>query len=1094
MPTMPTRIKQPTLYLVCVLLCAFAIMSAATAQSINSSVEGAVRDSSGAVVQDANVVLINQATGTREATKTNEAGEYLFPSVITGSYSLEATKQGFESYHLTAFTVQVAQRATENIVLNPGSASQTVTVNGDSLAPLLEISSNVLGTIITPRSVAQLPLNGRNFLQLAFLAGATQLGPDLATSQTNRTLPGISVAGMQQDLTMYTVDGMALTGSRLGNSEMNLSIADIDQFKVRQGFFMPGNGTDPAIIDVVTKSGTNRLHGELFEFLRTNQTQARNYFSPTPAGPYHRNQFGFGVGGPIIKDKVFFFANYEGLRQILNAPANGFTPTQAMFGGDFSQVPVKIYDPATFNPTTKQRTAFPNNIIPAARINPVSQKLLQYYLPGSSYASQPSNIFGNPDSYLDDDQYNIRIDYNLSSRNVLFGHVSNDNSPDGQDTLFPLGGSTFPMNTKLAVLQWTNTISNSTVNEARVGWTRGEVFDRGATQEGVQDQLGITGTADANGIPQISPSGFTSFGNATGNIGNIDNVYQLHDEVSHTKGTHTFQSGVDLRYARSIQQSSNGNARGVIDFSNVFTAQLAPNAQNELAPVAGTGNSFADFLLGMPLSAVVGSMPRMHYRYTELEPYFHDSWKLRIGLTLNYGIGWYLGTPPNPSGSADRSYPHAVNLQTGQYLFTALGQLNAQVLDTDLNNWEPRIGLAWQPSYDKNTVVRAGWGMYYGALRLVDQQFSILGPGVSIAQSLANSVFNPQPTYVFGTNVLPPDQVQPITQSLADGITGLVYSDDVKNRTPYVEMWTLSIQRTFGPSNLLELSYLGNQAHRLGSRWNANDCSSPTSLVCNPALIPFKRYEAGILLSSNAGVSAYNALIVKFEHQYSHGLSLLANYTWAKTMSMLGGSSNVYGQRGTDHKADRGLAPYNIPQSLVVSTIWDVPFGRGRQFGNNLNPIFDRVAGGWGIDFISTFSQGNPEEVTAPNTTPGTFSDFRANQLCNGNRSTLANRNPRTNGRYWFNPACFAAPQAGFFGNSNTNIITGPGQNDWDLALHKNIPVKERVNLEFRMEAFNAFNHAQFLQPNNSVASASLGRISTARDGRILQFGLKLLW
>jgi hypothetical protein len=719
---------------------------------------------------------------------------------------------------------------------------------------------------------------------------------------------------------------------------------------------------------------------------------------------------------------------------------------------------------------------------------------LKYYLPGSSYASQPSNIFGNPNSYLNDDQYNIRIDYNLNQRNVIFAHFSNDNSPNAQETLFPLGGSSFPINAKLVVLQWTNILSNSTVNEARVGWTRGEVFDRGDTQQGIQDQLGITGTADTNGVPLIQPSGFSSFGNNVGNIGNIDNVYQIHDEVSHTRGSHGFQFGVDLRYARSVQQSANGNARGVIAFSNVFSAQLALNSTGQLAPVAGTGNSFADFLLGMPLSAVVASMPRLHYRYTELEPYFHDSWKVRPGFTFNYGIGWYLPTAPNPSGPVDRSFPHAVNLQTGQYLYAALGQISPEVIKTDRDNWEPRLGFVWQPGSDKDTVVRAGAGLYYGALRLVDQQFSILGPGVSIAQSLANSVFSPQPTYVMGTNVLPPITVAPITQTLADSITGLIYAMDVKNRTPYIEMWTLSIQHQFGPSNLVELNYLGNEAHNLGSRWNANDCSSPTSLVCNPAAIPFQRYKQGILFSSNAGVSAYNGLIVKFQHQYSHGLSLLANYTWAKTMSMLGGSSNVIGQRGTDHKADRGLAPYNIPQSLVVSTIWDVPFGRGRQFGNDLNPVLDRVAGGWGLDFIATFNQGNPQEITAPNTTPGTFSDFRANQLCNGNRSTLANRNPRTNRGYWFNPACFAAPQAGFFGNSRTDIITGPGQNDWDLALHKNIAVKEPINLEFRMEAFNAFNHAQFLQPNNSVASASLGRISTARDGRILQFGLKLVW
>jgi hypothetical protein len=1080
-------------FMIAILLFVIAGHYSGAAQSVNSSVEGVVKDSSGAVIEGADVILVNQATAVRQSIKTNEAGHYLFPSVLTGFYSLEATKQDFASFRLTGFTVQVAQRVTENIVLNLGSEAQSVTVRADSLAPLLETSSNEFGTIIRPQSVTQLPLNGRNYLQLAFLAGATQSGPDLASTQSNRTLPGISVAGIQQDLTMYTVDGMALNGSRLGNSELNISVADIDQFKVRQGFFLPGNGTDPAIIDVVTKSGSNGFHGELFEFLRTNQTQARNFFSPNPPGPFHRNQFGFGVGGPIIKNKLFFFGNYEGLRQILNAPAQGFTPTQAMFQGDFSALlpTTKIYDPDTFDPATGQRQAFPNNVIPADRINSVAKNLLQYYLPGSSFASQPSNLFGNPASHLNDDQFNIRIDYNVDSRNILFGHVGRENSPDSQETLFPLGGSSYPMNTKLAMVQWTNLISNSTVNELRVGWTRGSVFYRGDSETGIQDQLGITGTADGNGIPQIGLSGFTSFGNAVGNIGNIDNIYQLHDGVTHTKGTHAFQFGADVRYIRTIQQSANGQARGIINFSNVFTAQLAPNAQGLPVPVAGTGNSFADFLLGTPLNASVASMPRMHYRYTQFEPYFHDSWKIRPGLTLNYGLGWYLGTPPDPVGS-DKNYPHAFNFQTGQVEFAALGQIDPKVIKTDPNNFEPRFGFAWQPSFVKDTVVRAGWGLYYGSLRIVDQQFSILSPGVTITQSLSNSVLNPQPAYVLGANVLPPISLQPITPEFAQNLSGTLYAMDPNNRTPYVQMWNLSLQHTFGSNNLLELTYLGNQGRKLGSRWNADDCSTADSLRCDPSVIPYKQF-ASILYSSNSGVSDYNALVVKFDHQFSHGFGLLANYTWSKTMATLGGSSNVVGQRGTDHDADRGLASFNIPQSLVISALWEVPFGRGRRFGNNLNPILNHIAGGWGLDFISTFNRGNPFEIAAPNTSGDPFTDFRANSACDG-RQTLANKNVRTNGMYWFNPACFAAPEPGYFGNAGYNIITGPGQNNWDVTIQKRFPIRESAGLEFRTDFFNAFNHAQFLTPSNNVASPSFGRITNTRDGSQLQFVLKLLW
>jgi hypothetical protein len=1069
-------------------------------QTGNSMIEGLVTDSTGATISGAEVILTQVDTLVKQTTETNNTGRYAFPSIPAGLYSLKFSKQGFESYVLDRFRVVVAQRATENAVLNVGSVSQTVTVTGEGLAPLLETHSNGLDTLIEPTTVSELPLNGRNFLQLGLLSGtATDSGQtisDFIGIQVGHKDRSINITGLQQDLTMYLVNGMALSGSRTNHAELNLSTAAIDQFTVLTGFFPPGLGPDPGIVSVITKSGNNSFHGEAFEFLRNNILDARGYFDTIAPPPFHRNQFGFAVGGPILRDRLFFFANYEGLRQVRTDQGRAFTPTAKMFAGDFSELlpSTVIYDPLTFNSATGTRQPFPGNIIPSDRINTVAKNLLPFYLPGSSIAQLPFNLFGNIRSRSDSDQYTVKIDSSLTAHNTLFGQFSREDSPVVNGALLPLGGFSWPLNTKLAMLQLTSTISPTLVNEFRLGWTRGLVFQEGESKTDIATQVGITGTADPNGIPGFVLSGFDGFGNSNGPLGNIDNLYQMHDSVNYLHGNHQIQFGFDLRYARSIQQSANASARGNIEFQSVFSAQLQTDAQGQLAPVPGTGSSFADFLLGAPTDGSVLSMPRTHYRWTQFEPYFQDSWKVRRGLTLNYGVGWYLNTPPTPVGP-NRDYPHVIDLTTGKVLFAALGQIDPQVIKTPYNQFTPRVGLAWQPSFVPNTVVRTGWGMYFASQRLLDQQFSIVAPGVSITQGFFNSVSDPAPQSVLGANVFPPISIVPITQQFADNISGAILALDPNNRTGYVEQWNFSIQHTFGKSNLVELDYIGNQGHKLNSRYDANTCARPGSLKCDPANVPFPQYPF-ILFATNDGNSNYNGFIAKFQRQFSGGLSVLANYTWSKalTNSMQSGAGGTDSQLGAACRAcDRGLAGFNQPHRLIISPIYELPFGRGRALLSNTNSIINQVVSGWEVGAIAKFGKGNPFYVIAPNTTAA-LSDFRANRLCNG-RDNLSNKNLRTNGLLWFDPACFAAPAPGFFGNSGFMILTGPGTNNWDISIAKNATIYESVHLQFRTEFFNAFNHAQFTIPAQvNVADPAFGQVTGARLGREIQFGLKLLW
>ena len=1092
------RSKGLRLIAFCLPLCLGLCVPSLNAQSVSSALEGLVQDASGGVVPGASVVLTNLGTGGILRTETSDVGRYTFPSILPAPYTLTVSKAGFETYEESQFKVVVAQQATIDVTLTVGSSSQSITVQGSGLAPLLQPNSNDLGSLIEPSSVQELPLNGRNFLQLGLLSGASQssggTNSDAVTAQTGHPGLSINLGGGEQDYTLFLINGMATTGSRVGDASLNLSLGAIDQFQVHYGFFLPDLGIDPGIVDVITKGGGNNLHGEAFEFLRNNNLEARNFLSNVPPGPFHLNQFGGDVAGRIRRDKLFYFANYEGERQDQSAFTGAFAPTAAMFEGNFSAISTPLYNPFSYNAATVQRAAFTGNVIPPGMINTVAKNLLPYYLPGSSYAQTPINVSGTPLSKYDYDQYTGRVDANLNERNTFYAQFSSENSPVVNSSLFPLAGTEFPLNTQLAMAQWAWTISPSLVNELRAGWTRGYIFNVGQSQAGVQNAIGITGTADPNGIPGITLNGIGSFGRKSGLNGNIDNVYQLHDALSWLRGNHQIKFGADLDYTRSIQQDSNGNARGSLSFSGGFSSQLTTNASGKPVVAAGTGNSFADFLLGVPTNGLVSTLPRMDYRWTLFDPYAQDSWKVRPGLTLNAGLGWFVETPPNPSG-ADAKLPHSVDFATGQVLFAALGQISPEVVPDNLTNFAPRVGLAWQPGFSKQTVVRAGWGIYYASGRVLFEQAAINATGVTISQSIANS--QPAPTYLLGQNVFPVITLAPITQAFANNLSGDLYDMPSNNRTPYVEQWNLDVEHTFTPRYLLDVSYVGNEGHHETATYNGDDCSVPGSLVCNPAAVPFKQFSFIGLFAANSANSNYQALVVKFQRQFSGGLSLLANYTYSKTLtnSFEGSGGGVsLSQIAACRRCDKGLAAFNVPQALRVSTVYSLPFGKGKRFVKDATPTLNGLLGGWGLDAITTFQGGNPFEVTSPNTTAVTFVDYRANRLCNG-RSEVTNTNLRTDGFQFLDTSCFAKPLSGYFGTGGFDILNGPGENNWDIGIHKDTQIHESVRLQFRAEFFNAWNHAQFANPDNGVADVNFGRISTTQQpAREIQFGLKLLW
>lgn len=1077
----------------------FLGLPTSSAQSVNSAVQGNATDSSGAVIPDADVALVNVSTGVALKGRTDHDGGYSFPSVPLGLYDLTVSKPGFATYKITHFNVVVGQRATENAVLNVASAEQAVTVNAGDLADLLQPESNDLGTVIGPQTVANIPLNGRNFLQLGLLSGATQQNSGAAASSVSQTgstgtngnrLLSLLVAGNEPDFTMYLVNGIQTVGSRAGNSSLNLSVSAIDQFEVHYGFFMPDLGPNPGIVDVITKAGGNKFHGEAYEFFRNTSMEAKDYFAGQPA-PYHQHQFGGDIGGPILRDKFFFFFNYEGYRQTQASVSNNLVPTTDMFNGIFPAT-TPIYNP--YNVVNGQRQQFANNAIPTSMINPTAKALLQYYASSNSPVLNGGNYRVYPKFVLNSDQYTGRIDYTLNSKNQFFAQGSYLNSPENSPGAFPSQGSQFPLDTELVALGWNRTIGSNKVNEARIGWTRNSVFSQGYSAPGVQQALGITGTADNGGVTAMNLTGFSGFGTGTGLLGDVDNSYQVHDAFNWLVGKHQIKFGADIAYTRTVDSSANISARGGLNFQNYFTNLLNCTAN------CG-GSSFADFLLGAPHDGEAKGMPPTHYRWTTAQPYLQDTWKITPKLAANLALAWYGATPPNPEGK-NKDYIHGFDFNTGLMTFAALGQANPEVYPMTMTNWAPRVGATYQ--IDPHTVIRGGWGLFYTTQMALTVQYSVVSQFITIDNTISNAN-KTVPTYLLGQNIWPAasSTVGVITQDQANSITAPLQYLSQTTRSPYIEQYNLDVEHTFGPY-LVDVAYIGNSSHHLQYNYNPFDCSAP-DFTCQTARIPYNQKYPYAQEVNSIGWANFNGLIAKFQRQYKNGLSVLVNYTWSKTLAAATeGSNSTLNQMKSCLQCDYGLATYNVPHALAASVVWDIPVGRDRKFGAHMNPALDALIGGWNIDAIGTFQKGVPFNLSEPNHTNWPADNTRPNRVCNG-RNELANKDVRSNGHVWFQTSCFVPSYLGDpatvtattithpFGNTRFDPLTGPGIDNYDLGVHKDFSVYRQTKLDLRGEFFNAFNHVDFANPDAGVADTNFGKITaTQHQPRIIQVAATL--
>jgi hypothetical protein len=554
------------------------------------ALRGRVLDPSQQLVVGAKVDLVETSKDLVRRSESGRDGSFLFLSVLAGVYSIRVEMPGFSIEQMDGLKIEVGQEASVNIRLQVGEIRASITVPAPSVTEL-NAQSNAIGSLVDSDRVRELPLNGRNFLQLALLSGGTNevsAFSDVFTSNVGPPGRLVVLPGTFPYSGAYSLNGFNIRGSRDGELGLSPSIAAVDQFKVQGSFLMPEEGSGSAVVNIVTKSGSNQFHGEVFEFFRNQVLDARSFFAPAKED-LKRNQFGGAIGGPLRKDRIWFRTFYEGLRELTAFSAAGYSPTEEMFAGNFSATGRVIYDPASYRPESGAREPFPNFTIPANRVNPVARNLLAYYRPGASLGSGPNNVFGNPRKTLNDDQGGVRVDSALSPRSQLFGQFFRQNTPSIQPGLFPLSGLLYQNESTLAMVQHSWSINAGAVNTLRFGFLRNVAVGGNEASElgAILSQIGITNTFDNRGVSAVNLQGYSSFGRANGEVGNRDNTWQLDEEFAYNKGGHSLAAGAGFRYRRGWHVNGNANALGTLFFQPAFTAQLAVNSQGQLAPVAG---------------------------------------------------------------------------------------------------------------------------------------------------------------------------------------------------------------------------------------------------------------------------------------------------------------------------------------------------------------------------------------------------------------------------------------------------------------------------------------------------------------------------
>lgn len=1046
-------------------------LSAAHGQGSSGSIAGQVTDPSHANVPNAMVHLVDQSTGVDRVAKSDASGNYLFPIVPPGLYRIRAEAPGFRGVEVSGLEVQVAQQVKRDVELAVGDMSTKVEITATS--PVLDERSAEVGQVIGSKEVVELPLNGRNYFDLAKLApGVAELG---TSSQSN----GLSINGQRANQISFFFDGIDTRTETSGRPAFTPSIEAIQEFRIQENDFAAEYGRNPSAINLTLRPGGNAVHGTVFEFLRNNKLDARSFFSPQ-VDPLRRNQFGGVVSGPVKHNKTFFMVNYEGLRTRRANTLYLTVPTEAQRAGNFAGGPA-IYDPATYNATTNQRQPFPGNVIPTSRFGTIGNSALKYFPVPNAAGNAAYNYIVPVSAQSDGDQVHTRIDHTFSTSDSLFGRYSYSKSANITPSGLPSTGTAEDNKAHSVTVQEAHIFSPNKVNQLRTGWVFYDTTTVFPTigSNITQSEFGLLNLnppSTAFGVPQLSVAGLSNIGaNPFQPGGQRENVYTLADDFNWIHGRNSFKFGFDGRYyrpAQRIQQTPNAT----LTFENRFTNQPG---------VAGTGSAIADLLLGLPYTgratqlAESNSLVSLKYYYYGF--YAQNEMRVTPHLVINAGLRYEYQTPYS------ERYNDAAQYDYANSRFIKLGEGVDALNNPDKNNFAPRLGIAY--TLNSRTVIRTGAGVFFGSPRGSELGSLQLSPPFVIDTTLTSNALVPD---LVG-RLFPVPVVRTASGQIASSPNTNVFALDPNFPSNYTYQWNFGIQRELVANWLLEVGYVGNSAHKLTGRDLVNQ-AIPDVDPSRPTPVNSRRPNQNIGDVSFVRAidqSHYHSLAVKLNKRFSYGLSVIGAYTYSKAMGIGGALSGDQSRQQDAHNRAAEYAPLEFDQKhrATIAWVYELPVGRSLQGASGA------LASGWSVQGNFVAHTGFPLTPTSSVSSNVGRQDLnRADRLCDGNLSGDMRSLTR-----WFDTSCFVNHAFGRFGNSGNGVIIGPGLVNTDLTAMKNTRVplgrSEPGTLQFRAEFFNALNHASFGDPNMSAGTAQFGVIrSTRTNGREIQLALKLLF
>ena len=1047
-------------------------------QSSMGSILGTITDVSGAVVPQAAVSVINKDTNALRRVLSNDRGDYVLPLLRPGIYSVSARLSGFKAFHAPVIRLHVNERVRVDVVLQPGEITETITL--EAQIPLLQRDSSNLGGIIDRQNVIGLPLNGRNFFQLTYLVPGAVPG---AQGSQNATQGGaVSVFGMREQSNQFLLDGVDNSSALINQVAVPPPIDSVQEFKVQSGIYAAEFGTHAgAQINFVTKSGSNLLHGSAYSFHRNAALDAKNFFDPPDRDipKFIRNQYGFSVGGPVARDRTFFFGNYEGLRERKAITRLATVPPSEFLQGDFSSLlpDTEIINPETWAP-------FPGNIIPPEAMDPIGSAIAGFF-PEPNTDQPGGNLVSQPVGETHIDQFVIRVDHEIGPRNSIFGRYSlfnedrfNPFDPLIDPTNIPGFGSFTVNRGQNLGIGWRHSWKPNLMNELRFGYNR---LRAGLFQENIgndiSSRLGIQGLSTEPtevGFPATVVVGYDSLSEPFAYPGDrVDATYHVVEALSWAKGSHFFKFGADMRQINEDVISATAR-RGSFNYRGDFL-----------------GDPVAELLLGKPwLVAASFGNTQADFNNWSYGIYFQDDFKASNQLTINYGVRYeYYQPPVEVAGRASQP-----DLTAAEARFTACGSegIPRGCYFGDKNNFAPRLGVAWSPLSSGRMVVRSGYGVFYDS---------------ALHMTVFNLWLNP-PDDV-RVHFFPPSLARPFEGG--QGFASFQRFVEQKLPLPYVQQWSLSTQYSLQDSLLLEAGYAGTKGTKLLGRYNPNQPRPGGQLVqgvLRELPRPFPAYS-NLNSTNGGGASIYHGFWLRAQRRFVDGFSFNASYTFSKAIddgsSQIGSAaSESWPQDSYNRRAERGLSDFDLRHRFVASYLWEVPVGRGKKFLGELPGPLDALIGGWHSSGIVTFHSARPFTAVVGNTddsktfngTPGTGED-RPNLVGNPH---LDSPDPSL----WINTAAFQRTcdfsqdssvdtcPGGTFGNAGRNILRGPGFASVDLALMKQWTWSEST-LQFRAEFFNLLNHPNFDLPQGDFMDrTAFGRVQSARDSRQIQFGLRL--